>query len=371
MESSKSAVGLKPDEKPRRGRFLTTHNKKFHPVWRERTTLLAGWQDEWGRRRGRPSSCLLLHDLYWAWKLFKTSADYEAVVTGMERPSRLFALLQRVLRGKKVPHIMIEYLLNEPQNRLLRILKRLQHRLEAGGVSRIIVYSQRQPRRYFEAFGVPVEKLVHVPFQSTLYDTKVEITEGDYIFSGGDYTRDYATLVRAMEGLPYRVIIAALFRHYFQGIAVPPNFEIVSVSHEEFLSLMAGARIVVIPLRGGLLHSGGQQTYLNAMTMGKPVIVADDGGADEYITDGVNGLVVPPGNVAALKAAISTLMNDPELARLMGHKAKIAASDFRPECFFERVFAVIEDCVNCRKTQKDNPGTSQRRGRGVDSVPFR
>jgi glycosyltransferase involved in cell wall biosynthesis len=62
---------------------------------------------------------------------------------------------------------------------------------------------------------------------------------------------------------------------------------------------MAGARLVVLPLKGGLLHSGGQQTYLNAMALGKPVIVADDCGADEYIMHNVTGIVLVPGDRAA------------------------------------------------------------------------
>ena len=64
--------------------------------------------------------------------------------------------------------------------------------------------------------------------------------------------------------------------------------------------------IVVIPM-GGHLHSGGQQTFLNAMAVGKPVIVTDPVGASSYIEHGITGLLVSLGDKIRLGEALQYL----------------------------------------------------------------
>jgi glycosyltransferase involved in cell wall biosynthesis len=184
-----------------------------------------------------------------------------------------------------------------------------------------------------------------VPYHTTLYEAPYQATEGDYVFAGGDFTRDYGALIEAMRGLPYRLVIAARFRHYFEGLDVPTNVEILTTTRQGFIDLMAAAGVVVVPLRGGLLHSGGQQTYLNAMLMGKPVVVADDCGADEYVTHDRSGVVLRPGDVAGLRAAIVKLLSDRALARGMGREARAAAQAHPPERFAHAVLEVVARCA--------------------------
>jgi glycosyltransferase involved in cell wall biosynthesis len=91
---------------------------------------------------------------------------------------------------------------------------------------------------------------------------------------------------------------------------------------------MAGSKMVVVPMKKGLLHSGGQQTYLNAMAMGKPVIVADDCGAKDYIQHGVDGLIVPAGNSQGLREAIQSLISDSALSATLSTNGKSAFHNF-------------------------------------------
>jgi glycosyltransferase involved in cell wall biosynthesis len=63
---------------------------------------------------------------------------------------------------------------------------------------------------------------------------------------------------------------------------------------------------------------------LEAMAAARPVVVTPVGGIAEMIEDGSNGLLVPPGDVDALAAALRRLFVDPALARslaLRGHRA--------------------------------------------------
>jgi len=57
---------------------------------------------------------------------------------------------------------------------------------------------------------------------------------------------------------------------------------------------------------------------LEAMACGVPVVASAVGGLRDTVVDGVNGLLVPPRDVAALTAALRRLSEHPDLAREMG-----------------------------------------------------
>jgi glycosyltransferase involved in cell wall biosynthesis len=105
---------------------------------------------------------------------------------------------------------------------------------------------------------------------------------------------------------------------------------------------MAGAAIVVVPMEAGHLHSGGQQTYLNAMAMGKPVIVCDPRGPQGYIEDGKNGILLDYGDSEGLRRAILTLLSQPDLAAAMGRTAwtRIESGSYSTEACMRAVAAL-------------------------------
>lgn len=60
---------------------------------------------------------------------------------------------------------------------------------------------------------------------------------------------------------------------------------------------------------------------LEAMSQGVPVVATDVGGMPEAVIDGVTGLLVSPGDPAALAAAITSILSDPAVALRMRHAA--------------------------------------------------
>ena len=54
------------------------------------------------------------------------------------------------------------------------------------------------------------------------------------------------------------------------------------------------------------------------MAHGRPVVASRLGGLAELITDDETGLLVPPGDMAALSAAILRLVRDPDLRVRLG-----------------------------------------------------
>ena len=61
---------------------------------------------------------------------------------------------------------------------------------------------------------------------------------------------------------------------------------------------------------------------IEAMRAGKPVIISDVGGARETVAEDETGLIIPPGDVDALKRALLKLLDDQALRDAMGVKGR-------------------------------------------------
>ncbi|MCW3094989.1 MAG: glycosyltransferase family 1 protein [Chthonomonadaceae bacterium] len=59
-----------------------------------------------------------------------------------------------------------------------------------------------------------------------------------------------------------------------------------------------------------------------AMAVGRPVVGYRSGGLPEIITEGVEGLLVPPKDITALADALITLLGDPQLRAEMGRRGR-------------------------------------------------
>jgi glycosyltransferase involved in cell wall biosynthesis len=68
--------------------------------------------------------------------------------------------------------------------------------------------------------------------------------------------------------------------------------------------------------------TGLEVAVVDAMACGKPIIGSDTAGNPLVIEPGVNGLLVPSGNAAALAAAMQQLASQPEWARAMGQAGR-------------------------------------------------
>lgn len=125
-----------------------------------------------------------------------------------------------------------------------------------------------------------------------------------------------ADFVAATEGIP-RVIVGdgPLRGSVPDAIGfVPPN---------ELGAYYERAAVVVCPSR----REGFGVVAREAMAHGRPVVAAAVGGLLDAVEDGVTGALVPPRDPAALRAAIESLLADPERRRRLGDAARGAARE--------------------------------------------
>jgi glycosyltransferase involved in cell wall biosynthesis len=61
---------------------------------------------------------------------------------------------------------------------------------------------------------------------------------------------------------------------------------------------------------------------LEAMALRRPVVAFDIGGPREIVTSEVDGILVPPGNLAGFAQAVVRMLTDKELARHIGEMGR-------------------------------------------------
>ena len=67
---------------------------------------------------------------------------------------------------------------------------------------------------------------------------------------------------------------------------------------------------------------------LESMQASLPIVASETGGIPEVIEDGVNGILVPPGDPEALARAIDRLLANRNLARRLSEGARERGKDY-------------------------------------------
>lgn len=89
------------------------------------------------------------------------------------------------------------------------------------------------------------------------------------------------------------------------------------IGQEKKQVLLKSADIFVLPS----YNEGLPMSLLEAMAAGLPVVCSNVGGIPTAITEGKDGLLIDPGDRPALKAALLSLLQDPERCRQLGEAA--------------------------------------------------
>ena len=114
------------------------------------------------------------------------------------------------------------------------------------------------------------------------------------------------------------------------------------VSREEVLDRYRRAAVVVCPSR----RDGFPVACAEAMAHGCAVVATAVGGLPDMIVDGETGLLVPPRDPRALRAAIDRLLADPDLRRRLGDAAREHIAALAGwEAVVEATLAAYEDAL--------------------------
>jgi glycosyltransferase involved in cell wall biosynthesis len=146
---------------------------------------------------------------------------------------------------------------------------------------------------------------------------------GDFIVAvGDDRSRDYGTLLRACSGLDIHLVLRTNLN---PAIPLELRDRVTVIADRQpyraLRELYRNARLVVVPLHP-TDNPGGITSLFEGMAMAKPVICSIAGATTDYVQHDETGLLVPPGDPAALQAAIRRLLDNPSEASRLGAAAR-------------------------------------------------
>ena len=215
--------------------------------------------------------------------------------------------------------------------RLAQLRTAFARRLFRGAYRRlhtIVAYGWGEVEELRRWLGDAGPRIEFVPFGvDTDYfrpDQAVQ-SEDDVVSVGADPRRDFALLVELARRLPdhsFRIVASADNGRSLGGRPANVALE-VDVPFDRVRECLLGARVVVLPVRENS-YSGATTTLLQAMACGKPVVVTHTAAiARGYeLEDGSNCRLVPPGDLAALEAAVAGALDDTWLAAGLGLRAR-------------------------------------------------
>ncbi|MBV9172335.1 MAG: glycosyltransferase family 4 protein [Chloroflexi bacterium] len=285
-----------------------------------------------------------------AWLAFRSRAGYDVILTDGEHIGIPLALLLKLTRAR-TRHITIGHRISASKKRpFFRWLRVHSH------IDCIALHSSRQYELASETLGISKDRLALVPYQvDASFWQREPVLEERLICSAGLEFRDYPTLMRAVEGLDVKVVIGAAShwskrRNSAQARQLPPNVEVSAFDYLELRRLYSRSALVVVPLDETDFQAG-VTTILEAMSMGKPVIVTHTQGQTDVVEDrrsvtrgsdpqrrppslvrtvaesaGIKveptGFYVVPRDAAALKRTITYLLDHPEERRSLGEAGR-------------------------------------------------
>jgi glycosyltransferase involved in cell wall biosynthesis len=128
--------------------------------------------------------------------------------------------------------------------------------------------------------------------------------------------------------------------------AFPPG--VVVLKHWPHAAVMHAWRRSMLGLVPSICVETFGLVVLEAMATGRPVIASRIGGLQDVVRHEETGLLVPPGDVAALRTAMQRLLEDPDLRRRFGEAGLQHIAEYRASVIVPRVEAVYRDVVRCR-----------------------
>ena len=123
------------------------------------------------------------------------------------------------------------------------------------------------------------------------------------------------------------------------GVADRTHF-LENLSREEIAACYSHAEVFALPSTG----EGFGLVFLEAMAFSKPVIGVSCGGTTDVVSDEINGLLVPPGNLQQLVQGLSRLLRDRILRERLGHRgAAIVREKYAFDAFRSKLARILED----------------------------
>jgi glycosyltransferase involved in cell wall biosynthesis len=271
-----------------------------------------------------------------------TGADTSSLLAGAQFAASAYASTwdcRNIYLGEEFPgiqYIALQALLRRPKQiaMLIHNTSSLRRRLPLATLglghlaSHLLCLSQHSRKELEAKYNIAASRItvvgsrVDTSFFSPDPNARVEAQ----VCSAGAVNRDYATLIESVAplGIPLKIAADTAWRYSTTERAherVPAFVEMRSWgNYENLRDLYASSAVVVVPLAKPILS--GITVVLEAMSMGRPVVLTRNSYIEDFVIDGENCLLVDSGNPGALSEKIRYLLDRPEEASRLGKRAR-------------------------------------------------
>jgi glycosyltransferase involved in cell wall biosynthesis len=232
-------------------------------------------------------------------------------------------------------------------DRVITVCRPFAAELQSRGISPNRIHIQHMPIRPFQP--IASEQVASLRTQLAISDdVSVLLSVGRLSFEKGhaDLIRAFHALRQQKPCMPVHLVLVGDGPERSNLCSLCQRFELSAyvtlVGHQEDVRhYYAMADAFVLPSRS----EGSPNVLLEAMSMGLPVVATSVGGIPELVRHGNDALLVDKGNVGALTAALSRVLEDKTLyGRLKGAGPK-SILRHTTEAYYRGIAKVFEEAV--------------------------
>jgi glycosyltransferase involved in cell wall biosynthesis len=211
-----------------------------------------------------------------------------------------------------------------------RVLESLQN-VASRRAARIVCWSEWAARSYVDDYAVPRERIAIIPpgVDCAAWappDDVARPADGPVrlLFVGGDFIRKGGDLLLDVWRRHF-THVCELHLVTRDAVAPEPGVHVYgdfSPNDPGLRRLYHTCHALVLPTVADCFSLAS----IEAMAAGLPVITTAVGGIPEIVEEGITGYLIPPGDGAALRAAIASLLDDPARRARMGAAGQAAVA---------------------------------------------
>lgn len=244
-----------------------------------------------------------------AMRLFAHHKHIDVMVSWQQFFGLIYASLCSLFRVKKHTDLIVMGFIYRPKRAVVGRIYRwwVRQTLRSGYIDRVIVYSRHEVDYYATLLDAD-PGLFHFIALGIDNEDAPSTSDDGFWFTSGKSCRDYDFLIGSMANTAHRLVIVC-------DTLQQPEAANIQVVHKTFgkhmVEIMSRAHGVVIALDNQDI-SCGQLVMLQAMALGKPIVVTRSHAITDYVEHGINALIVDKDSQSLL-SAIELLNNDSHL----------------------------------------------------------
>lgn len=254
------------------------------------------------------------------WKIFSYDIVFTSSAFGLQALHTFFSYL-----GIRKPMwVMHDFSISS----LVGSRKTLRQKIFYWMASRsagIITMSKKEHEKLAELFPRLNNRIACIPFGADpLFFKPSDKQKERIVFSAGfDPDRDWQLLIRACDGLAVPLLIATRPARLECFVPLPSFVLHKQLSIQELARQYACSQVVVLPLnlKTGLNDAMGASTLFEMMMSGCAIVATRTNTIETYVKNEETGLIVPPGDISAMRNAINRLLQDEPLREKLSKNA--------------------------------------------------